>query len=181
MTTVPAAQGDRVAPAANMTTSRDRGPSPAERDNLRPIGRHSVYCATVLGGLIVDFGGVLTDPGDSDGDERPLLTAVVRARAHGLRTGLLSNADGLLGETNGFAELFDAVVLSGQVGYGKPDLRIYLLAADRMGLVPEQCVFVDDLASNVRGAVRAGMVGVHHRDVDTTLTELNALFGFSFQ
>jgi FMN phosphatase YigB (HAD superfamily) len=37
-------------------------------------------------------------------------------------------------------------------------------------------VFVDDMASNVRGAVRAGMVGVHHTDVDTTLSELNALF-----
>jgi FMN phosphatase YigB (HAD superfamily) len=136
----------------------------------------------VLGGLIVDFGGVLTDPGDGDGDERPLLTAVVRAKTHGLRTGLLSNADGLATPgSNGLADLFDAVVLSGQVGFGKPDLRVYLLAADWMGLVPEQCVFVDDLASNVRGAVRAGMVGVHHRDVDTTLTELNALFGFSFR
>lgn len=136
----------------------------------------------MLGGLIVDFGGVLTDPGDGDGDERPLLTAVVRAKTHGLRTGLLSNADGLATPgSNGLADLFDAVVLSGQVGFGKPDLRVYLLAADWMGLVPEQCVFVDDLASNVRGAVRAGMVGVHHRDVDTTLTELNALFGFSFR
>jgi hypothetical protein len=158
----------------------------------------------VLGGLIVDFGGVLTDPGDSDGDERPLLTAVVRARTHGLRTGLLSNADGLptnglpgngLGphgpatnglatnglRTNGLGSVFDAVVLSGEVGFGKPDLRIYLLAADRLGLVPEQCVFVDDLASNVRAAVRAGMVGVHHTDVDATLTELNALFGLDFR
>ena len=163
----------------------------------------------MLGGLIVDFGGVLTDPGDSDGDERPLLTAVVRARAHGLRTGLLSNADGLatnglpgngLGPhglaanglaangpaangpaTNGLGSVFDAVVLSGEVGFGKPDLRIYLLAADRLGLVPEQCVFVDDLASNVRAAVRAGMVGVHHTAVDTTLTELNALFGLDFR
>lgn len=133
----------------------------------------------MLGGLIVDFGGVLTDPGEGDGDERPLLTAVVRARAHGLRTGLLSNADGFA--TNGFASLFDAVVLSGEVGFGKPDLRIYLLAADRLGLVPEQCVFVDDLASNVRGAVRAGMVGVHHTDVGATLTELNVLFGFDFR
>ena len=153
----------------------------------------------MLGGLIVDFGGVLTDPGDSDGDERPLLTAVVRARAHGLRTGLLSNADGLatnglagngLGPhglatiglaANGLGSVFDAVVLSGEVGFGKPDLRIYLLAADRLGLVPEQCVFVDDLASNVRAAVRAGMVGVHHTGVDSTLTELNALFGLDFR
>jgi putative hydrolase of the HAD superfamily len=137
----------------------------------------------MLGGLIVDFGGVLTDPGDSDGTERPLLTAVVLARAGGLRTGLLSNADGLADSVGGLVEggTFDAVVLSGQVGLGKPDPRIYLLTAERLGLVPEECVFVDDMASNVHGAVRAGMVGVHHTDVDTTLDELNALFGFSFR
>jgi putative hydrolase of the HAD superfamily len=134
----------------------------------------------VLGGLIVDFGGVLTDPGDSGGDDRPLLTAVVLAKRHGLRTGLLSNADGL-GEVADLSTYFDAVVLSGQVGFGKPDLRIYLLAADRLGLVPEQCVFVDDMAANVSGAVRAGMVGVHHQDMTATLDELTALFELEFR
>jgi HAD superfamily hydrolase (TIGR01509 family) len=120
----------------------------------------------VLGGLIVDFGGVLTEPGAE--------VLVTVARQRGLRTALLSNAD-KLGDDD-IAELFDTVVLSGQVGFGKPDIRIYLLTAERLGLTPEQCVFVDDMVSNVRGAVRAGMVGVHHTDVDTTLSELNALF-----
>ena len=124
----------------------------------------------MLGGLIVDFGGVLTEPG-----AEVLLAA---AREHGLRTALLSNAD-RLGDDD-LAGLFDTVVLSGQVGFGKPDVRIYLLTAERLGLTPEECVFVDDMVSNVRGAVRAGMVGVHHRDVDTTLMELNALFGTEF-
>lgn len=131
----------------------------------------------MLGGLIVDFGGVLTDPGDGDGTERPLLSAVAHARARGVRTALLSNSDGSPTE---LAPLFDTLVCSGDVGFGKPDPRIYLLTAERIGLLPEQCVFVDDLASNVRGAVRAGMVGVHHTAVDSTLTELSALFGFAF-
>ncbi|HVV22486.1 MAG TPA: HAD-IA family hydrolase [Pseudonocardiaceae bacterium] len=144
----------------------------------------------MLGGLIVDFGGVLTDPGDGDGTERPLLSAVAHARTRGVRTALLSNADGLPtelaplfdadGSPTELAPLFDTLVFSGDVGFGKPDPRIYLLTAERIGLVPEQCVFVDDLASNVRGAVRAGMVGVHHTAVDSTLTELSALFGFAF-
>jgi putative hydrolase of the HAD superfamily len=95
-----------------------------------------------------------------------------------VRTALLSNADSLCADD--LAKLFDAVVLSGQVGFGKPDLRIYLLAAEQLGLVPEECVFVDDLSPNVHGAVTAGMVGVHHHDVAATLTELTALFGFSF-
>jgi len=40
-------------------------------------------------------------------------------------------------------------------------------------------VFVDDIATNVRGAVAAGMVGVHHVDTGTTLEELEALFGIA--
>lgn len=133
----------------------------------------------MLAGLVVDFGGVLTDPGDGDGTEPPLLAAVGMAKRRGLRTALLSNADAVGGPVGD--GVFDAVVLSGEVGFGKPDPRIYLLTAERLGLVPEQCVFVDDLVSNVRGAVRAGMVGVHHTAVDSTLEELNALFGFPFR
>jgi HAD superfamily hydrolase (TIGR01509 family) len=77
--------------------------------------------------------------------------------------------------------VFDDVLLSGDVGFGKPDARIYLLAAERLGLVPEECAFVDDMAINVRGAVRVGMVGVHHQHVAATLAELTALFGVAFQ
>jgi putative hydrolase of the HAD superfamily len=43
-------------------------------------------------------------------------------------------------------------------------------------VTPAECVFVDDLPPNVRGAVAVGMVGVHHVDTATTLTELEALF-----
>ena len=130
----------------------------------------------MLRGLVVDFGGVLTDPG-ADGDH-PLVRAVVLARAHGLRTGLLSNADTLGDE---IAPLFDAVVLSGQAGFGKPDPRAYLLAARRLDLPPGDCVFVDDLPANVRAAAATGMVGVHHDDMATTLAELSVLFGIDFR
>jgi putative hydrolase of the HAD superfamily len=122
----------------------------------------------VFGGLIMDFGGVLTEPA--------LAAALPVARARGLKIGLLSNADRL--GAGDWAQVFDAVVLSGEEGFGKPDPRIYRIAAQRLGLPPESCVFVDDLAGNVRGAAAVGMVGVHHQDPDTTLAELAALFGF---
>jgi putative hydrolase of the HAD superfamily len=69
------------------------------------------------------------------------------------------------------------VVISGEVGLRKPQPEIYRLAADRLGHRTDECVFVDDLAPNVRGAAAAGMVGVHHRDVEATVAELEALFG----
>ena len=132
----------------------------------------------MLRGLIVDYYGVLTDVG-ADPNELPLVAAVAAARAKGLRTALMSNTDTLDPEALDWGGLFDAILLSGEVGVGKPDPRIYLLAADRLGLIPEQCVFVDDLRANVRGAVQIGMVGVHHTGTAATLTELEALFGFS--
>jgi FMN phosphatase YigB (HAD superfamily) len=131
----------------------------------------------VLRGLIVDFGGVLTDPGADAGDGRPLVDAVLTARRHGLLTALLSNADSLDVPDH----LFDAVVLSGEVGVAKPDRRIFELTARRLGLRPSDCVLVDDLAAYVRAAARTGMVGVHHRSVVTTLDELSVLFDVPFR
>jgi putative hydrolase of the HAD superfamily len=107
----------------------------------------------------------------------PDMHQVVRtARAAGLRTGLLSNSWGLDYDREGWAQLFDAVVISGEVGLRKPDPAIYALAAERLGLPPEQIVFVDDLPANVRAAVAAGMVGVRHVAVETTVAELEILF-----
>jgi HAD superfamily hydrolase (TIGR01509 family) len=131
----------------------------------------------VLRGLVLDFGGVLTDYDDYDDVAEPPLLAVVRTvRSHEVRTGLLSNADGLWAPPTSWAGLFDAVVISGEVGLAKPTRQIYLLTAEKLGLKPEECVFVDDLPVNVRGAVAAGMVGVHHTSVRATVDELAALF-----
>jgi epoxide hydrolase-like predicted phosphatase len=109
--------------------------------------------------------------------EYPMVEAVRAARGHGFRTALLSNSWGLGYDRAGWDALFDTVVISGEVGLRKPEPAIYQLAAERLGARPQECVFVDDLAHNVHGAVAAGMVGVHHTDVDQTLGELEALFG----
>ena len=108
-----------------------------------------------------------------------MIGAVRRAREHGLKTALLSNSWGNRDsyQFEHFDTLFDGVVISGEVGLRKPDPEIYALAAREIRTPPEQCVFVDDIAANVRGAVKAGMVGVHHTDTEATLGELEALFG----
>jgi epoxide hydrolase-like predicted phosphatase len=131
----------------------------------------------VLRGLILDYGGVLTDPGGGApaGGEPPLVGVLRAVRRGGMRTALLSNSDTLGAGTAGLSELFDAVVVSGEVGFGKPDPGIFLLTARRLDLHPQACVFVDDLAANVRAAAAVGMVGVHHRSVAETLNELDVL------
>lgn len=104
------------------------------------------------------------------------LAASVRDR--GVRTGLLSNSWGY--SVYPFDRLerhFDDLVLSGHVGLRKPDPAIYRLAADRLGVALEACVFVDDLERNVEVAIELGMVGVHHSGDDeaTRAAVLSAL------
>jgi epoxide hydrolase-like predicted phosphatase len=99
-----------------------------------------------------------------------------RARLAGLATALLSNSWGDSYLRDGWDEMFDVVVISGEVGMRKPESRIFRLVVDRLGRPPEQCVFVDDHEVNVRAAVEVGLVGVHHRDYESTAAELEALF-----
>jgi putative hydrolase of the HAD superfamily len=119
-------------------------------------------------GLILDYGGVLTD-----GPEMAELP--VRARAAGVRVALLSDAHSVPDE---YADLFDAVVLGGATGARKPDPEAFRRTAERLGLAPDDCVVVDDQPVNVRGASAAGAVGVRHTDPDSTLRELEILFGW---
>jgi len=106
-----------------------------------------------------------------------MIGVVRRVRDAGFKTGLLSNSWGMDYPREDWAELFDVTVISGEVGMRKPDPDIYQLCAEQLGLPPASCVFVDDLAPNVRGAAAVGMVGVLHRTYDETVTELEALLG----
>ncbi len=106
------------------------------------------------------------------------MLGVVRAvRAAGFKTALLSNSWGLGYPREGWAELFDVTVISGEVGLRKPEPQIYQLCARQLGVAPSECVFVDDLGPNIRGAVAVGMTGVLHRTLEETVGELNALLG----
>lgn len=107
--------------------------------------------------------------------EPQMVDAVRRARRAGIRTALLSNSWGLDYPREGWADLFDAVVISGEVGMRKPEPGIYLHTAELLALPPSACVFVDDLPPNVRGAVSVGMIGVLHRSAEQTLAELEVL------
>jgi epoxide hydrolase-like predicted phosphatase len=106
-----------------------------------------------------------------------MLGIVRRAHDAGVRTALLSNSWGDHYPDELFEGLFDAVVISGQVGMRKPDAEIFQHTAELLGLAPGTCVMVDDLPQNVRGAVAAGLVAVQHTDVDSTRAELEVLLG----
>lgn len=109
-----------------------------------------------------------------------MLEAVRGARAAGVRTGLVSNSWGAgRYDRDAFPELFDAVVISGEVGLNKPEPEIFRLAAERVDARAEECVFVDDLRENCEGAEAVGMTAVLHRGSEGTLPELKRLLGTS--
>jgi putative hydrolase of the HAD superfamily len=108
--------------------------------------------------------------------EEPMMEAVVHARQAGLKTALLSNSWGLsLYPRHRFPEMFDVVVISGEVGMRKPDPAIFEHTIKELGIPAEKCVFVDDHPGHLKAAQDAGMVTVLHRTPSTTITELQAL------
>ena len=111
------------------------------------------------------------------GPDQPMIDALGRARRLGVPIGLISNSWGTGIYDRAPLELFQETVISGEVGLHKPQPEIYQLGAERLGLAPGDCAFVDDLAENVAGAVAVGMRGILHRGADGTIPELEALFG----
>jgi len=110
-------------------------------------------------------------------DER-MIAAVRAVRDIGTPTGLISNSwGGVTYDTALIEELFDGVVISGEVGLHKPDPEIFRLGAERIGVPADRCVFVDDLRENCEGAESVGMTAILHRGADGTLPELGRLFG----
>ena len=84
------------------------------------------------------------------------------------RTAALSNAwsgtRAAMTQHYGLDQLVDMMLFSDEEGIAKPDLHIYRLAADRLGVQPEEAIFVDDVPRNVEGAQSVGMTAVHFRD-----------------
>jgi putative hydrolase of the HAD superfamily len=109
--------------------------------------------------------------------DEEMLAAVRRVRRSGIRTGLISNSWGTRRYDTGLlGELFDGVVISGQVGIRKPAPEIYAMGARSIGLEPAACVFVDDLPFNLPPAAELGMGTVHHTSAANTIAQLERLF-----
>jgi putative hydrolase of the HAD superfamily len=110
--------------------------------------------------------------------DEAMLEAVRAARRAGIRTGLISNSWGTRRYDPALlAELFDGVVISGEVGMRKPTPEIYAMGAKSIGAEPRECVFVDDLPFNLPPAAEIGMATVHHVSAEETIPELERLLG----
>ncbi len=109
----------------------------------------------------------------------PAMYDTIRAvRGAGFSTALLSNSWGCEEYPRAdFPALFDAVVISAEVGMRKPEEGIFLYAAQALGLEPRECVFIDDVEANIDAAVACGMTGVLHTGAEATAAALQDLLG----
>ncbi len=104
------------------------------------------------------------------------LFAFLRSLRPRYRTGLISNAwesaRAVFTGKYGLGQVLDVLVISAEEGVVKPEARIYHIALERLGVRPEEAVFVDDLEENVIGARKVGLHGIHFRETDQVIAEV---------
>jgi putative hydrolase of the HAD superfamily len=106
------------------------------------------------------------------------LVATLRSLRKEYKVGLISNAwSGLRNYITGqgFADAFDQMIISAEVGLKKPDAPIYALALEKLGVQPAEAVFVDDFIENVEGARAVGMQAIHFQQPEQALDELKCI------
>ncbi|MBN2712893.1 MAG: HAD family phosphatase [Planctomycetes bacterium] len=90
--------------------------------------------------------------------------------AESVKVGILSDTDPM--HWSHICKKFPAVAnvkyptLSFKTGATKPARECYLAAAEKVGCLPEECFFTDDLAANIDGAIAAGMDAVIFENAD---------------
>ncbi|NXE80798.1 ACD10 dehydrogenase, partial [Cochlearius cochlearius] len=115
----------------------------------------------------------------------PIMAEAVQCiRAEGLKTAFLSNNFCLLnGES--FLPLdrkhFDVMVESYREGMCKPDPRIYKLCLERLGVQPQESIFLDNSSQNLKAAAQLGIKTVKVDDPEVALKELETYLGFPLQ
>jgi epoxide hydrolase-like predicted phosphatase len=141
------------------------------------VDQHWEAIAQRLGLPVSDMEWVRKEFFAGDIFDRQLIDFIRSLRPH-FKTGLLSNAwsdmrDYLISQ--GLDQAFDTLVISAEVGLVKPDPSIYRLALKKLGVTPEQAVFVDDFPENVAGAQSIGMHAIQFHEQEETLARLRKL------
>jgi epoxide hydrolase-like predicted phosphatase len=104
--------------------------------------------------------------------EQVMFDLVQDLKDAGIRVALLSNSWGNTYPRERIDEVFDVVVISGEVGMRKPNQDIFAHALGLLDVRPERAVFVDDAEPNTEGAARLGMHTILHTDPANTRQNL---------
>ncbi len=107
-----------------------------------------------------------------------LLNVIPRLRQQGLKVGLLSNAWATrreIVEENGVAALFDAVLISGEIGAQKPDREAFDPLFKALEVKPSELVFVDDSPFSLAKAAEIGYTPILYQNNEQLFADLRKL------
>ena len=146
----------------------------SEQENLTLTGKQDLApLITALlerRGLDVTFEQVMEHWCSIDLDDR-MLELSDRVRATGVLIAMGTNQNPYRGQFMldelPYADHFDALFHSWQIGYAKPDPAFFAHIVQALGVRPDEAVLVDDMAPNVAGAREAGLQAVHFSRFDT--------------
>ncbi len=157
---------------AYQTVLRDYNVNYSEEDNREFLGRKLYECASVLvaryrlnltpAELLERKETVLSDlfrrhASLKPGIEAALLTAAKLELPTGIASSSTSALIALVLETLGVRDYFQAVTSGQEVKNGKPAPDIFLLAGQRLGAKPKNCLVIEDSINGIRAAKSAGM------------------------
>ncbi len=107
------------------------------------------------------------------------LAASLRRPSH-FQVAVLSNAatdleQHILHDKLGILDRFDLVINSARVGVRKPDPAIYHLTLERLGVAPQQAIFVDDMPVNVAAAAALGIHAIHFQNQGQAVAAIRSI------
>ncbi len=108
---------------------------------------------------------------------RPEMLDMVRQiRKSGILTAALTNNwvadDDISALLSDFKKEFDVFVESSREGLAKPDPRMYERVLEKLGVAPEEAVFLDDIGRNLKPARKMGMTTIKVESVEEALAAL---------
>ena len=169
--------------SVNATNPLDNAWAHLERSDISPVefDRRFADESSALGHRIpgADVLGLLS------GDVRPEMVDLLdRVIAAGYRTACLTNnvvgghaTPERAAVVGAVMDRFDLVVESSKVGVRKPEPRFYEIACEQLGVVPHECVFLDDLGINLKPAAAMGMTTIKVLDAPQAIADLERVLG----
>lgn len=138
-------------------------------------GEFIVQAAELIGIAPEELQSMLDHQYARDEDMLTLLPQLRRNK----KVALLTNANNAIIRRLFSAEeldtLFDEVIISSEVGMVKPSRELFELAATRLDCLPEECVMIDDVDTNIYGAIQTGMQGIVFGNRTQCIRELQEL------
>lgn len=120
------------------------------------------------------------------GAVRPEMVEALRRIKQRYKTGCITNnvpaTQSGISDPNGFyareiMELFDHVIESSKAGIRKPNPRIYAMMCETLGVLPQTCVYLDDLGGNLKPARAMGMTTIKVDTGPQAIGELESVLG----